>query len=274
MKRALMMVVLMVWTSIFCHASKEMDQLQTDVKDIQKQMAALQQSIKDVTLQMVNIQANLQQQMSGIQKNSADIALKVDDLSQRMQVMTEKIQTTNSQLDKISLQLAQPVMAPPTVQPPTAGGPVAGSFSSLPTATTPTPTASTSGVPPPEQIYNTAYTDYIKGNFDLAIAGFRQYLTSYPTTQLSDNAQYWIGECFYSQKKYEQAVEEFTKSIVNFPQGDKLPSAMLKKGYALLELYKTSDAVNVLQLLIDKYPTTDEARIAKQRLADLGLRPR
>ncbi|MBI2840346.1 MAG: tol-pal system protein YbgF [Acidobacteria bacterium] len=259
------------------HASKEMDQLMVDVKDLQKQVATLQQSIKDVTLQMVNVQARLQEQMTALQKNTADLSIKVDELGQRMQVLTEKMQMASTQLDSISEKLTRPQYeAPPSgmtpsgfdAQPPI-GGPA------TPASPTGSPTPPPSGVlPPPDQIYNTAYTDYIKGNFDLAIAGFRQYITNYPSTQLSDNAQYWVGECYYSQKRYDQAVDEFNKAVLNYPKGDKIPSAMLKKGYALLELYRTGDAVAALQELIDKYGVSDEARIAKQRLQDLGLKPR
>lgn len=277
---AVAMTVLLAGGS--ARASKEMDQLQTDVKDLQKQLAVLQQSIKEVTLQMVNIQARLQEQLSTMQKGTADLALKVDDLAQRTTVVGEKMQGVTGQLDSISQQLARPMpmAADPFAMssggiPPAGGTPLpgatGGATSTIPTAGT---APMTSTLPPPEQIYNTAYTDYIKGNFDLAIAGFRQYVTNYPGTQLSDNAQYWIGECFYSQKRYDQAVVEFDKAIQSFPKGDKVPSALLKKGYALLELYRTTDAVDVLQSLIDGHPVSDEARIAKQRLQDLGLRPR
>lgn len=271
MKAAAVVTLCLLLVPGMGHASKEMDQLLTDVGDLQKQLAGLQQNIKDVTLQMMNIQARLQEQMAALQKNSADLAIKVDDLGQRMQVLTEKVQATSSQLDGISEKLARPQFETGmtgTGQPLAGGTPPVAGGSQAPVE------SSAGALPPPEQIYNTAYTDYIKGNFDLAIAGFRQYISSYPSTQLTDNAQYWVGECFYSQRRYEQAVEEFNRAIQNFPNGDKIPSAMLKKGYALLELYRTGDAVSALQDLINKFPVSDEARIAKQRLQDLGLKPR
>jgi len=48
----------------------------------------------------------------------------------------------------------------------------------------------------PESIYRAAYYDVIKGNYDMAIKGMREYLKSYPKTSLADNALYWIGECY------------------------------------------------------------------------------
>ena len=40
-----------------------------------------------------------------------------------------------------------------------------------------------------------AYNDYLKGNFDLAVEGFKMYREQFPASPLADNALYWIGEC-------------------------------------------------------------------------------
>jgi len=117
----------------------------------------------------------------------------------------------------------------------------------------------------PQQVYNTAYSDYLKGNYQLAIEGFRQYIENFRESPLADNAQYWIGECYFSQGDYLKAIEEFNKLILNFPQGDKVPAAYLKKGYSYFALGKKEEGIAVLKLLISKFTESEEAKLAEQK---------
>ncbi|MBI4378548.1 MAG: caspase family protein, partial [Nitrospinae bacterium] len=64
-----------------------------------------------------------------------------------------------------------------------------------------------------EEIFNTAYSDFLKGSFQLAITGFRSYIEKYPDTELAGKSQYWIGECYYSMGEYEKAILEFNEGI-------------------------------------------------------------
>ncbi len=59
------------------------------------------------------------------------------------------------------------------------------------------------------ETYQAAYRDYQRGNFDLAIEGFRDFLATSPQSDLADNAAYWVGESLFSQKKYRDAIEQF-----------------------------------------------------------------
>ena len=80
-----------------------------------------------------------------------------------------------------------------------------------------------------QELYYSAYSDYLKGDFDLAVQSFRDYLNNYGDSPFADNALYWIGECFYSQGKYSQAISSFDEVLAKYPQGDKIPGALLKR---------------------------------------------
>jgi tol-pal system protein YbgF len=121
----------------------------------------------------------------------------------------------------------------------------------------------------PREVYDMAYSDFRKGNFLLAIEGFSIYLEQFPDSPLADNAKYWIGECFFSQEKYSEAIDHFNELFINFPQSDTLPAAYLKKGLSLIELDKKEEALSVFKLLITKYPLEDEARIAQEKIKEL-----
>jgi tol-pal system protein YbgF len=121
----------------------------------------------------------------------------------------------------------------------------------------------------PQEVYNIAYSDYLNGNYQLAVDGFTLFLEQFSSSPVADDAAYWIGECYFSQGKFEDASAQFTELILNFPQGDKIPSAYLKKGLSLLELEKKDEALSVFKLLISKYPFEDETRIAQEKIKEI-----
>lgn len=121
----------------------------------------------------------------------------------------------------------------------------------------------------PQEVYNISYSDYLNGNYQMAIDGFTLYLDQFSDSPVADDAAYWIGECYFSQNKFEEAAVQFTELILNFPEGDKIPSAYLKKGISLMELGKKDEALSVFKLLISKYPLEDETRIAQEKIKEI-----
>jgi tol-pal system protein YbgF len=124
----------------------------------------------------------------------------------------------------------------------------------------------------PREAYEMAYSDYLTGNFQLAIESFLIYKENFPDSPLADDAQYWIGECYFSLKKHENAIEQYNKLILNYPGGDKVPSAYYKKGLSLIELEKIEEALSVFKILISKYPLEEETKLAQQKIKELELR--
>ena len=133
------------------------------------------------------------------------------------------------------------------------------------------PSAGGGGGADPKSLYDAAYNDFLKGNYDLSMREFQEYLTNFPNTDLSDNAAYWIGESYYRQRRFRQAIEQFDLVLTRYPKGDKVPSALLKKGYSYLELGERSQGVVQLQHVVRQYPTSDEANLARQRLREIGV---
>lgn len=129
--------------------------------------------------------------------------------------------------------------------------------------------AGSGGVPPvadPAELYQSAYLDYTKGNYELAMSGFKDYLTSFPDGEFAGNAQYWIGESLYSLGHYKEAIIEFEKVLNDYPDSTKAPGAMLKKGVCYDALKNPEAAKAVYIKLIDKYPSSDAAKLAADRM--------
>jgi tol-pal system protein YbgF len=115
-------------------------------------------------------------------------------------------------------------------------------------------------------LYKDAYETFQRGNLEPARRKFEAFLKQYANTELSDNAQFWIGETYYLQKDYEKAILEYEKTIAKYPEGDKVSSALFKQGLAFLELGDKSNARNLFRRVIDRYPNSDQADMAKKRL--------
>jgi tol-pal system protein YbgF len=115
-------------------------------------------------------------------------------------------------------------------------------------------------------LYKDAYEDFVKGNLGGARRKFEAFLKQYPNTELSDNAQFWIGETYYQKKDYERAILEYEKAIVTYPEGDKISSALFKQALAFLELGDKTNGRNLLKRVIERYPQSDQAEMAKKKL--------
>lgn len=117
--------------------------------------------------------------------------------------------------------------------------------------------------------YEIALSALEKKDYQLAIRRFRDFLKRYPKSNLADNAQYWIGECYYAQREFAQAIIEFDAVRAKYPQGEKVPAALLKQGYSFAELGEKVNARLLLQEVVEKYPQSAEAARAKQKLKTL-----
>jgi len=125
-------------------------------------------------------------------------------------------------------------------------------------------------VTPPKgaaDLYRSALDRFTQEDFQGSILEFEEFVANHPDHDLADNAQYWIGECYYAQKKFEQAVVEFGKVEKHYSGGNKAPAALLKKGLALKELGRDQEARGVLGDVISKYPASDEAEVSGKRLS-------
>ncbi|HXV81164.1 MAG TPA: tol-pal system protein YbgF [Candidatus Binatia bacterium] len=117
--------------------------------------------------------------------------------------------------------------------------------------------------------YEAAWRSLDKKEYKAAIGRFREFIKKYPKSTLAGNAQYWIGESLYALKEFDQAIIEFDAVRRRYPQGEKVPAALLKQGFAFAELGEKLNARLILQEVVEKYPQSPEAGRAKQRLKSL-----
>jgi tol-pal system protein YbgF len=130
--------------------------------------------------------------------------------------------------------------------------------------------AAAAGSPPAEQAaYVQAFEALKNANYAVAITGFKQYLASYSSSDLADNAQYWLGEAYYVTRDYDNAAVAFRAVGERWPNSRKAPDALLKLGFTQYEIKHHSEARATLTQVTQRYPDTDAARLAAERLKRL-----
>ena len=128
-------------------------------------------------------------------------------------------------------------------------------------AAPPTPAGNEMG-----QLYDQAAQDLTQGRYGLALQGFREFLRRYPAVELSDNAQYGIGECFFAQSVFDSAEVEYGKVESGFPGADKAPAALYKLALSRDRQGKAAAAKKTLEDLVKRFPNSGEAQLARERL--------
>ncbi len=117
-----------------------------------------------------------------------------------------------------------------------------------------------------KNLYKDAYDTFQKKDLEGARKKFEAFLKQYPNTELSGNAQFWIGEIYYQKKDFEKAILEYEKAITKYPETDKVPAALYKQALAFLELGDKGNARNLLKRVIQRFPRSKQAEMAKKKL--------
>ena len=248
--------------------SKEMVQLQTQVQQLQEQMTAMQRSFDermgvmknlvetntDAVNKVTNALTTLQTTLA---KQQAEGGSKSEQLSGQIQALNDTMDELKARLAKVTKQLEDLQASQQTF--------------AAQQATQAHEQPALASAPPPDVLYNNGLRDYNGGKVDLASQEFSDYIKFYPNTDLAGNSYYYLGELQYKQGNYQQAVQSYDQVLQNFPSGNKVASAQLKKGFALMELGKQDDGVTELRRLIQRYPHSPEALQARDRLRKAGV---
>jgi tol-pal system protein YbgF len=117
--------------------------------------------------------------------------------------------------------------------------------------------------------YQAAFELLKEGRYDQSAKAFKQFLVTYPSSELADNAQYWLAESYYVTQQFKAALPSFEQVIDSYPKSRKIPDALLKIGYCNYELKNWDAARAALSRVVQDYPQTTAARLAQQRLERL-----
>ncbi|MCW8925963.1 MAG: tol-pal system protein YbgF [Xanthomonadales bacterium] len=120
-------------------------------------------------------------------------------------------------------------------------------------------------------LYDQAFQSLKDMKYADAAQQFQSFLDRYPTSEYSDNAQYWLGESYYVTRNYEIALESFRTLLTRYPDSPKVADALLKIGYTHYELKQWDQARAALVQVQEQYPDTTLARLAGSRLRSMKV---
>jgi len=119
------------------------------------------------------------------------------------------------------------------------------------------------------KLFDAAFKDMAAGDYALAVLGFKEYIKTFANTDLADDAQFWIGECYYRQGDYSTARDEFLKIEKSFLDSDRMASALYKIGRCYLETGDMVKAKDYFSQTISRFPESAESELAKEKLEGL-----
>ncbi len=228
----------------------QLEELKTELVLLQRQTQSMQETFNKTTGELNTLIVQIGDNIAAIRRAQSAISTNSTDTATQVSAMGERVTATNNRMERLSEQFAQLRK-------------LIEDIPKLPTFSQITPGNA-------EQLFAAAYSDYSRGNYDLALSEFRQYVETYPGSELVDNAQYWIGEILYAQKKLPEAIAELEKVATVNPAGDKTSIALYKRGLVLLEMERKDDAVAQFLAIIKDYSKTNEANLATQQLQQIA----
>ncbi len=235
--------------------------MERDLEEMKRRLAASERTLasqqhqrndetRDRLEALSRLQAELQASLDALRLEQQALNGRLADLSQADNELRDELSLVRDDLGlKISAiedQLTKPAAAKP--------------------AATTTPVAES-----PEDLYRRAVAmirseeRYADGR-DL----LQRFLQQHPKHSLTVNASYWIGEAYYGEKKYENAILQFQDVIDKHSDHPKAAAAQLKQGITFQTLGDNQSAKAIFNKLVDTFPLSSEAKEAKRRLASMS----
>ena len=225
-------------------------------------LLTLQRQLKDMERELQNLRGEnerLRNEVEQMQAKQREMFIAIDKRLQS-QSMAASSETTQPQKPRSTV-VEQPVRSE-SAQPATADTQVATSRPVVISSTT-------EDSPETTDAYRNAFLLLKQRRHDEAITAFEEFLSNYPSSKYSGNAQYWLAEANYVTKRYDRALAEFQKVLDMYPTSSKVPDARLKMGYTYYELEQWEDARVTLTRLRAQFPNSTVAGLAQQRLERL-----
>ena len=222
-----------------CAFSQEETALKRDLDEMKNRLAYLEQraaSESQASQGQANMQADLDNLRVELQTVRGQLADQERQNAQLKQELTAQINST-----------------PKTVQRPAA-------------PTTEKPVAQTESSSDADEVYKQALARIREsGDFSGGRKSLQSFVKTYPKHTLVPNAKYWIGETYYAEKDYENAIVQFQEVLQRYPQHPKAASSLLKQALSFQAMGDSNSALVLFDKVVASYPTTSEAGVARQK---------
>ncbi|MCC6264240.1 MAG: outer membrane protein assembly factor BamD [Bryobacterales bacterium] len=291
MKTILVCLLLISPSTLFAQ-KREIAELQRDILLLQDSVRVLQRTFDEklenltvlaqknldnassqntaVTMMDSTLKERVREMQGSMGTPLANLNSKVDQLSNEMKYLRQTMADVSQRMTAMERTLTDVSAAVNTMPPPPPG---AGAASN--TATSPALGSPAQGGAPgvsASTLFENAKRDKSRGNFDLAVQEFEEYVRTFPGSASAPNAQYQIGEVHYIRKDYEKALEAFDALLERFPENDMTALGVYMKGMTLVKMGDRTKGAAEFRSLIKRFPNNEYAAKAQVQLQQMGLR--
>ena len=249
-----------------CASRSEIMQFQTDHNEIRARVEALNNQADDLEAQLGDIQEHLgriepevdtligllggnvreymQEQEGLIRSLKADQSAVSGELERLIVQLSSRVSESDAQLQQLLLQL--------------------DTFNQL--AASLVGDSLANEAIESQRLFQQSYTDYLRGEFEVARMGFEQYAELYPVNQMADDALYWTGESWLSEQQPDSANKVFIQLEDRYPDSNRLATVLLKRAIIRIDQEDPEGARRLLDRIITDFPKSDEAVQSQLRL--------
>ena len=201
------------------------------------------------------LREQIEQTRSTTQRRDQDLSIRVKALESRIDNVIHQPRSGASEVTTPS-----PSSSPNHQEPTTETSPAPES-----------PAKKNAGVENEASAFRSAYKVFLNGNYERASVEFQRFVKNYPSTTLTPQAYYYLGESFYVQKQYDPAKQALQEVVSNYPSSKYRGQALYKLGHIMLETDQRSKALELWNKIIQDYPDSPESTQAKEQLKKSGL---
>lgn len=188
-----------------------------------------------------------------------DIRSSVDDMNEQLTQLQNQLNDLNQMIYNFSQRVASQPSQPQIIQQPP------------PSEDTAAQAADTAEVEAASSVdctglWDQAFKDMRRGQYDLALSGFSDYIKFCPDGNLLDNSQYWIAESYYEMEMNERAIEEYTTLVDSYPESEKLSSAYFKIGRSYEKMDNKEKALEYYVIIQEQFPGSVQHEQVKDKI--------
>src|SRR5215510_12254022 len=228
----------------------QIEDLKTEFVLLQRQTQTMQDTFNKTMGELNTLIVQMSDNISTIRRATESVSTRGGDVVSQVASIGERLTATNERIERLSEQSA---LLKKLIE----------NISKVPVLDKMDPGN-------PDQLFAAATGDYFRGNYDLALSEFKTYVETYSSSEKADDAQYFIGEIYYAQKKLPDASAAFEKVRLINPSGDKTAPAMYKRGMILLEMGRREEAIAQLLTVFKDYSKSKEGELAFQKLQEIA----
>ena len=238
---------------------QQFDKKSRELEDSQKATA---ETVSDLLIRVQALTSEVQTLTGQVEENKYFSEKSSAEQTEGRNVMLAKLKELETAVEDLKKEIAAQKAAP---------APAEEKTEKYGTAVTPDKTDKTKTPGKEEKtnvkdVYMAGYQAYKDNRSKEAKEKFLSVINSFAENEYTDNARFWLGETYYRDENYEDAILAYEELFRKNPDSDKIPAAMLKQGLAFFSLKDNKTGKIILEKLIEKYPGSEQAELAKKKL--------